>query len=182
MSSTESVDEIKAIFWRIMLDDFPCLETAIQALERPCLRVFEKGAQREFNRACARFLEENAGVGWPRYDAYLKYWKQDDPRIPEFEDGEVVGGADFREAGELLAHRIVMAFYEDRRLRRYLAETDAFPYWRLRVINDGRTPPDCLAEANTTHHFRDAYWQTKTLPCERLFCRCSISRDTAIKP
>lgn len=172
----EDVDDIKVVFWKIMLADFPGCEDASRPLERLCIRVFENGDQRSFESACMQFLED-AGRHWPRYDAYLAYWNCADPRIPEIEDGEIVADGDFREAGELLAHRIVMAYYQQRQRCQFSAEADAFPYWRLRVIKDGRTPPECVAEAAVAHDWRDRYWREKQLPCARLFCRCSIIRQ-----
>lgn len=173
----EDVDDIKAIFWKIMREEFPGLDEAIQPLERDCIRVFQKGDQRGFERACTRFLEAHADRGWRRYDAYLAQGKRDDPRIPEMEEGEIVADADFREAGKLLAHRVVIAFYQAEKRRRCLAEIRAYPYWRLRVIEDSATPLACIEESRTAYRYNAPYWQAKALPCGRLFCRCTISRQ-----
>ncbi|CAM5458077.1 hypothetical protein TMEC54S_03499 [Thauera mechernichensis] len=163
------------LFPNIFLADFPQHRDAMAKLLPLAVRAVADGKMREFERACAGFLADGP-MRWPRYDAHLSYWGEADPRLPEIEDGEVVADGDFREAGELLAHRVTMAVLQERRRRQYLAETDAFPFWRLRVIEDGRAYPDCVEASKTARHFTDPYWQSKALPCARLFCRCLISR------
>lgn len=132
---------------------------------------------RLLEKECRRFFEENE-PSWPRYDAYVAYYGETDPRLPVHEDGEEVEGADYREAGELLAHRIVMVFYAEKCRLRYLENVDNRPLWQLAVIKDGRAYPECLKEASVIQRFDSAYWRQKKLPCERLFCRCRIQALT----
>lgn len=171
---------IEEVFWTVCLTDFPHHREALAKLLPAAVRALEGGKLREFNRACTRFLEDGP-VPWPRYDAHLSHWNETDPRLPEYEGGEEVASGDYRESGELLAHRIVMAFYAERDRRKYEAEAKTFPYWRLITVEDGRAHPDCVEQSRVTRHYQDEYWQAKTLPCERLYCRCSISRSEFLK-
>jgi hypothetical protein len=156
-----------ATLQQVFLDDFPSWEMAIPAL------IAAGVERRSLERACTAFFE-GTGVGWSRYDEYLAYWSLEDPRLPEYDGDELVTDPDFRQAGELLAHRITMSYYQSERLRRYIENSDNRPYFKLVVIQDGKAYPDCLDEQKVIHRYDSPYWQTKQLPCARLFCRCSI--------
>lgn len=168
MSTTNPLFE--AIFWDICLGDFMEHREALATILPAGLNAVAGKAPRQFERLCEQFFADHV-KRWQRYEDYLTYWGRSLPVENEEEDE----WPDYKEMGELLAHRIVMAYMNAEKHQKHLASVDLFPYWRLRVIADGRTPPECLAEAQASRHYTDPYWQAKQLPCERLDCRCSIS-------
>lgn len=165
-------DLFEEVFWRVCLVDFPDQHLALTSLFPVGANAIEGKAPRQFDRACRQFFETSR-VRWPRYEAYLTGKGKPLP----VEDEENDEWPDYREMGELLAHRIITAYINTEKRRKFLECPETAPYWRLRVIEDGRTPPECLAEAKASRHYTDLYWQDKQLPCERLDCRCFISRS-----
>ncbi|WP_186270308.1 hypothetical protein [Burkholderia gladioli] len=171
MIIVDDMDVWSAVAREIFLADFSPWEDALQGI------LAAGSNQRALDRACIAFFEDKQPV-WQRYDEYLAYWSEPDPRTPEFDDEGIVSDGSFREAGELLAHRISLAYYMYQRRRRYLENVENRPYFRLVAVGDGRTYEDCLEEQKTIHRFDSAYWRSKQLPCRRLFCRCRIQALT----
>lgn len=85
----------------------------------------------------------------------------------------------WREMGFLFCHRLMMKVYkaEDLHSRRSLTHTR--PYWQFSAIVDDRTPSECAALDGLIRRHDDAFWADCRIPCERLFCRCSILCLTA---
>lgn len=160
------------IFWQVCLEDFPGHHAALAAVLPAGENAVSGKAPRQFDLACKRFFADNE-ITWPRYEDYLTYWGRPLPVIDE----EADEWPDYKEMGELLAHRITMAYVNAEKRQKLMASVDLFPYWRLRVIEDGRAHPECLAEAQTTRHYTDAFWQGKKFPCEWLDCRCWITHS-----
>ena len=166
-------DDVDQAFWSVCLADFPGQEQRLRRLLPAARAAAAGGDLRPLERACAAFLSE--GQSWPRFDKYLADWQLVDPRLPEVEDEwPVPAGRTAPPPGELLAHRILMASHTRQRLLRHRDNVVDRPYWRLVAIDDGRTCEECKGEARTAHRWDSAYWQTKTLPCERLLCRCRV--------
>lgn len=175
-AATEDLSVFERVFWQICEEDFPAQREQFKALYLPGLDVVNGKSIRPLNKACDGFFTATK-AGWPRYDAYLAYWNEADPRIEPDEDEEEPDDYAMP-PGELLAHRIVMGFYAERTRLRYLENTDDRPFWRLSVLDDGRAYQDCFQEATPVQRFDSAYWQQKKLPCERLFCRCDMQALT----
>lgn len=173
MSADLSVAEM--MFWRVCRPDFPEHTDQLRRLLNGLLGHLQGQVdQRAFRLRCRHFFEET-GVRWPRYDA----WVRGQGREPRYEyDEDADEGPDHREMGELLAHRLTMAVYAEEERRRLEDNIADRPVWRLVAIDDGRTPPQCMAEGRRLHHARSAYWRAKQLPCEQLFCRCRIAALT----
>lgn len=161
------------VFWSVFLADFTVDDDCLGTLLPLARAAVVKGALRQFNKGCEEFLAN--APGWPRYDEHLTNWQLPDPRLPEFEDGEEIISGSFREAGELLAHRVIMTYYAQREFERYRANVDDRPYWRLVIVDDGRTRDQCKLEALVAHRHDAPYWKRKKLPCEQLFCRCGVT-------
>lgn len=172
----------KSTFWQVCLADFPEHVEALRPLYAPGLAHVEgrlaKG-QRAYDKMCAAFFERT-DARWPRYDAHLAYWASRSAPVTSthVDDDDEPAGPDTREMGELLAHRIVAAFYEEARKRRCEENAADRPVWRLVAIEDGSTPPECIAESRQLHHWQSPYWRQKKLPCEHLFCRCLMTAMT----
>ena len=175
MTSDDDLGSFERVFWQVGNEDFLLNLKAFGNLLPIGLNSIN-GNLRPFEKACEEFFSENS-IAWPRYDAYLAFWGEADPRLELDEDEEEPAGYAMP-PGELLAHRIVMSFYGELGRARYLENTDARPYWKLTVIEDGRTHPACLQEAKAIHRFDSPYWQVKRLPCKRLFCRCRLTAFT----
>lgn len=159
------------VFWRVCKPDFPQQTAQLLRLLGGLLGHLQGQVDaRAFRLRCRHFFEET-GVRWPRYDA----WVHEQGREPRYEyDEDADEGPDYREMGELLAHRLVMAYNSETRRQRYLDNVADRPVWQLVAIEDGRTPAECLAEARSLHHCQSSYWRDKQLPCEKLFCRCRV--------
>lgn len=164
------------VFWRICEEDFLQHREAFSKLFQPGLNVVNGQPIRHFDRLCSWFFSENK-VDWPRYDAYLAYWNEADPRI-EPDDDEDVPDDYAMPPGKLLAHRIVMAFYAERRQIKHLENIGDRPVWRLSVLEDGRSYPECVNESQVAQRFDSDYWKHKRLPCDRLYCRCQVNALT----
>lgn len=164
------------IFWQIFEDDFPLHREAFAKLLPAGLNAINGKVPQHFDRVCSWFFSENT-VAWPRYDAYLAYWNEADPRI-ELEEDEDEPDDFAMPPGKLLAHRIVMSFYAEQRRQYFLNNSEFAPYWKLVVIEDGRDYPECVQESKAAHRFDSAYWNKKKLPCERLYCRCRLTAWT----
>ena len=159
-------------FWRVCYPDFPQhiepLRAVLVAAWKHLQGKLPRG-QRGLNQCCADLFEQQR-PSWARYDAYLVEW----PPTPDpFPEDDAAPEPDFREMGELLAQRIIGAFYAER-WRRSDTPSEDRPVWRLQPVGDGRTPAACIRESRELHHWQSTWWREKTLPCERLDCRCRI--------
>jgi len=165
----------ETVFRAILKEDFPHHRWDVSRFLYAGKQVISGRDDREFKRQARLFFSENR-IRWVRYEAHLAYWGGPEPD-PYGDDEEEDPDPDYREMADLLTHRIVMAYMNAGKRQKYEQEADAFPFWRLRVINDGRAYPDCIEESKTARHCTDPYWKNKKLPCARLFCRCSIVRQ-----
>lgn len=166
------VDEFERVFWKVCLEDFPGHKIALEKLLPSAIRANDRSEIRNFEKACRDFLE-STGVPWPRYDRWLSYWKHPDPRIPEFEDGEEITSADFREAGQLLAQRVFHTFYMAERYKRYLENAEDRPYWQYVAVMDGRTRGSHAALNGKIWRWDDPVWR-EIWPPNDLECRCRV--------
>lgn len=169
MSQTDDID---AVFWAVMLADFPAHEERLRPLLPAARAAALGGDQRVLNKALQWFLDE--GHPWPRFDKHLADWDLPDPRVPRDDDDEENDVDPFPRPGELLAHRFLMVYHMSMRLQRQRDNVRDRPYWRLVTIPDGRSFADCNAQAREVHRWDSPYWQAKKVPCERLFCRCRV--------
>lgn len=167
----------ETMFWRLCQPDFPQHTEQLRPLLAGLLGHLQgKVDERALRLRCRHFFEET-GVRWPRYEAYLREWPAE-PQLDDDDEPIAEPAADCREMGELLMHRIVMAYYAQAKRLRLLDNATDRPVWRLVAIEDGRTPQQCIQESRELHHWRSEFWRRKQLPCERLFCRCGISACT----
>jgi hypothetical protein len=157
---------IEIVFWRICAD-FPGHEATLEPVLQQLLRVLDGKQMRWLEKVCREFFE-TTGSPWSRYDAWLAAQGQPDLRTPDIEDEEEISAPSYREAGELLAHRLVMACQMSARRQRYFENVRDRPYWAL--VADGDCP-GCKDESTAPLHWNSAYWQKKQLPCEWLGCR-----------
>jgi hypothetical protein len=163
---------IEEVFWKVCLADFPGHTDQLSGLLPAAIRAIEDGKDREFNRACRRFLEDGA-IPWPRYDIYRNHWSTQAPNLidEDEEDGEVETVRDNREAGELLAHRIIMSVYAEQRRQRLTSNVADRPYWKL-VSTEGC--PGCMNDPHAPQHWQSDFWQNKVVPCEWLGCKSRV--------
>lgn len=178
--STEGERLFEATFLRVCGADFAqhidALRLALLAPGWALVCGTLPRGQREYNRLCAAFFERTR-VRWPRYEAHLREWPPE-PVLDDDDEPIADPPADWREMGELLAHRIVMAYHAETKRQRLLDNADDRPVWRLVAIEDGRTAQQCMQESRELHHCRSEFWQRRQLPCERLLCRCRITALT----
>jgi hypothetical protein len=82
--------------------------------------------------------------------------------------------ADKKEMAELFVHRVTMSFCARRRREQHLRTSESRPWWLFDAVDDDRTPGYCARLDGTVKRFDDPFWTEHPIPCERLFCRCSI--------
>lgn len=172
------------IFWQVCQEDFPGHTEALRPLLAAGLKLIEGDlhrGQRGYDAKCRDFFRATQAA-WPRYEAHRAEWARLAP-APDVDDEELddIDGSplpNYAEMGELLAHRIVMAYYREQRIRRYSGNVVDRPVWRLVAIEDGRTHPDCIAASRQVHHWQSEFWLARRGICPRLFCRCRIQALT----
>jgi hypothetical protein len=187
MSAPPAHDLFESVFWRVCLADFPgrradldfVLAVGKLAAERGNDKWVDVGGQKyTLNGVCAEFLEQ-AGP-WARYDAYLRDNQLPDPRVPVFDEhGKQVTLPNYKQAGELLAQRIVKAYVSEQQRLSYFYE--GCVNWRFIAIHDEQTPAQCLEAHGTEAHCASEFWKARQIPCERLNCRCRFAAVAAPK-
>lgn len=163
------------IFWQVCQEDFaghteelrPLLTAGIKLIQGDLHR-----GQRGYDAMCRDFFRKTQAA-WPRYLAH-----DADRACGEATDSEDNEGPDYVEMGQLLAQRIVMAYYREQRMRRFADNAEDRPVWRLVAVEDGRAHPDCIAASREVHHWQSEFWRVRRAVCARLDCRCSIQALT----
>jgi SPP1 gp7 family putative phage head morphogenesis protein len=161
-------DNLPRFFERAFWDTAVEVDASNEAKARllsELIKAFSRGEPRLGDRAADTFFSQ--GYAWPRYSEYLK----------------TVGiGANPYKRGMLFNHRITMMAYARHHEASRLRNIESRPLWEFSAIDDDRTPSDCLACNGTIRRFDDSFWDLHPIPCEHLFCRCTIiSRPSASK-
>lgn len=134
-------------------------ETTASASERAELR---KLAMDEVGnlRPSQKKLVDHHGWTWPRFDAFLQEceWAEN-TRL---------------EMASMLLHRVMKIANAKRDEAARKRHADTHPYWYLSPIDDGLSPARCVDLKGRIKRWDDPLWKSVHIPCERLYCRCSI--------
>lgn len=71
-----------------------------------------------------------------------------------------------------------MQGYSRERLKSYIENSDARPYWMMVVVFKRGMPDACRSKDGMVRHFRDPFWVTGWPPCAWAQCACRVRACT----